>query len=133
MLGQEVFAGNPFPTRSHSGSHGQTRRKVCRLNIRGKSSSLFFDIAYQTEGGSGPIFRRFLELFSLSFGLGAQKWVRASARKKAFGCRLRQAKRSAGPALGWVNGDGGSRLTKFSEAAEFGSHIKIFLDITTCV
>ena len=30
------------------------------------------------------------------------KWVRASARKKAFGSRLRQAKRSACPTRGWV-------------------------------
>ena len=31
-----------------------------------------------------------------------KKWVRASARKKAFGCRSRQAKRSACPTRGWV-------------------------------
>lgn len=30
------------------------------------------------------------------------KWVRASARKKAFGSRLRQAKCSACPTQGWV-------------------------------
>lgn len=30
------------------------------------------------------------------------KWVWASARKKAFGCRSRQAKRSACPTRGWV-------------------------------
>lgn len=30
------------------------------------------------------------------------KWVRASARKKAFGSRSRQAKRSACPTQGWV-------------------------------
>ena len=30
------------------------------------------------------------------------KWVRASARKKAFGSRLGQAKRSACPTQGWV-------------------------------
>ena len=30
------------------------------------------------------------------------KWVRASTRKKAFGSRLRQAKRSACPTRGWV-------------------------------
>ena len=31
-----------------------------------------------------------------------KKWVRASARKKAFGGRLQQAKRSACPTRGWV-------------------------------
>ena len=31
-----------------------------------------------------------------------KKWVRASTRKKAFGSRLRQAKRSACPTRGWV-------------------------------
>ena len=31
-----------------------------------------------------------------------EKWVRASARKKAFGSRLRQAKCSACPTQGWV-------------------------------
>ena len=39
----------------------------------------------------------------LSIGPAKQKkWVRASARKKAFGCRSRQAKRSACPTRGWV-------------------------------
>lgn len=38
--------------------------------------------------------------FSLYSGLQPEKWVRASARKKVFGSRSRQAKRSACPTEG---------------------------------
>lgn len=41
------------------------------------------------------------------------KWVWASARKKAFDCRSRQAKRSACPTQGWANTPiGGMRFSE---------------------
>lgn len=55
------------------------------------------------------------------------KWVWASARKKAFDCRSRQAKRSACPTQGWVKlappdraSTGGSGFSALRGDAKFG-------------
>ncbi len=88
--------------RAHSGSQGQTRREVrWRFNPRKKIPfSLYCMAGVDTQrrfaAGAEPHF------FSLYSGLRPAKWARAFARKKAFGGRLRQAKRSACPTRRWA-------------------------------
>ena len=69
----------------------RSRNGTKRLKIVQKAFSHFFVFC-----GAGIAVRR------RGATAVSRKWVRASARKKAFGSRLRQAKCSACPTQGWV-------------------------------
>ena len=79
---------SPSQHRAHSGSQAATRRKLLLPVIL----VLFFVWRVNFHYALPLLFGRQQE----------QTWVRASARKKAFGSRLRQAKCSACPTYRWV-------------------------------